>query len=112
LGNSEKEVEAAAEAAKRALDHPLLRRAAAADRSGLCHREMPLIYREKDGTLVEGIPDLAFRDASDSPWIVVDFKTDLRPDIGQEIYRRQVTIYMEALRQATGADAKGLLLYI
>ena len=112
FGNDDKETDAAAQAASRALAHPLLVRAAAADRNGLCHRETPLVYRDPEGTLVEGIPDLAFRDDPGGPWTVVDFKTDIRVDIGQETYRRQVNIYLEAIRQATGAEAKGVLLYI
>jgi hypothetical protein len=43
---------------------------------------------------------------------VVDFKTDIRVDMGQEEYRKQVTLYMEALRQATGKDVLGVLLYV
>jgi ATP-dependent exoDNAse (exonuclease V) beta subunit len=112
LGNTEEEIEAAAEAVKRALEHPLLRRAQAASRLGLCHRETPFVYRESDGELIEGVPDLAFRDDPGSAWTVVDFKTDARLDIGQDAYRRQVALYMQALRQSTGADAKGVLLYV
>jgi len=112
FGSSEVEVEAAIEAAGRGLEHPLLQRAASADRNGLCHRETPVIYRESDGALVEGVPDLAFRDAPGATWIVVDFKTDLRPDIGQDNYRRQVAAYMEAIRRATNAPTHGVLFYL
>ncbi len=112
FGSSEQEIEAAIEAAGRALEHSLMRRAAVADRNDLCHRETPVIYRESDGTLIEGVPDLAFRDAPDSPWVVVDFKTDFRPDIGQDIYRRQVAAYMEAIHRATDTPTNGILLYI
>jgi ATP-dependent exoDNAse (exonuclease V) beta subunit len=112
FANTEKEIEAATEAARRALEHPLLRRAAAAELQGLCHRETPIVYRDPEGTLIEGVPDLAFRDDAGSPWTLVDFKTDIRIDMGQEEYKRQVAIYMEALRQATGAEAKGILLYV
>ncbi len=112
FGSSEQEIEAAIEAAGRALEHPLMRRAAAADRNDLCHRETPVICRESGGTLIEGVPDLAFRDAADSPWVVVDFKTDLRPDIGQDNYRRQVAAYMEAIYRATNTPTHGVLLYI
>jgi hypothetical protein len=112
LGNTDEEIEAAAEAVKRALEHPLLDRAKSASRLGLCHRETPFIYREADGGLIEGIPDLVFRDEPGSHWTVVDFKTDARLDIGQDAYRRQVALYTQALRQSTGADAKGVLLYV
>jgi ATP-dependent exoDNAse (exonuclease V) beta subunit len=112
LGNTEMEIEAAKEAAERALHHPLVRRASVAAQLGLCHRETPFIYREPDGSLIEGVPDLVFRDDPRSPWTVVDFKTDIRLDIGQDVYRRQVALYMEALRQSTGAEAEGILLYV
>ena len=112
LGNTEKVVESAAEAARRALGHPLLERAASSYSRNLCHRETPLIYRDPAGTLIEGIPDLVFQDEPSSPWTVVDFKTDIRMDTGQDDYRKQVSIYMEALRQATGKDVEGVLLYV
>jgi ATP-dependent exoDNAse (exonuclease V) beta subunit len=112
LGNSDKEIEAATEATRRALNHPILKRARISLQRNLCHRETPVIYRDPAGQLVEGIPDLAFQDEPDSAWTVVDFKTDIRVDMGQEDYRRQVTLYMEALRQATGKDVLGVLLYV
>jgi ATP-dependent exoDNAse (exonuclease V) beta subunit len=112
LGNTDEEIEAAGQAVERALEHPLLRRAQAASRLGLCHRETPFVYREPDGGLIEGVADLAFRDDPGSPWTVVDFKTDARLDIGQDAYRRQVALYMQALHQSTGADTKGVLLYV
>ncbi|MFQ5789264.1 MAG: UvrD-helicase domain-containing protein [Acidobacteriota bacterium] len=113
LGNTDQEVEAATEAAFRALAHPLLRSAAAAARVGLCHRETPFIFPEREGgRLIEGVPDLVFRPSPEAPWTVVDFKTDVREDIGQEAYRRQLATYTEALRQATGSEAEGVLLYV
>ena len=56
--------------------------------------------------------DLAFRSGPEAPWTVVDFKTDVRTDIRQEEYRRQVALYAEALSQASGAEARGVLLYV
>ena len=109
LGNSEEEVEAATEAAERALAHPLLREAAAA---AIVLRESPVVLKRGDGSLVEGVVDLAFRARSDAPWTVVDFKTDVRVDIKKEDYQRQVALYAEALSQASGADAEGVLLYV
>ncbi len=70
------------------------------------------MLRNEDGSLIEGVVDLAFRIEPDAPWTVVDFKTDVRVDIGQEEYRRQVALYAEALRQASGAEARGVLLYV
>ena len=81
-------------------------------RRRLCHREIPVLCREGDGSLIEGVADLVFCDEPDSPWTVVDFKTDTELGTKQEQYKRQVTIYMQALHQATGAGARGVLIYV
>jgi ATP-dependent exoDNAse (exonuclease V) beta subunit len=108
LGNSEEERAAAASAVTRALAHPLLQKARAAS---VVFRETPLVYREPGGRLVEGVPDLVFRDG-DSDWTLVDFKTDLRLDIAEALHRGQVALYGLALQEATGRPAVGWLLYI
>jgi ATP-dependent exoDNAse (exonuclease V) beta subunit len=108
FGNSEEERRAAAAAAARALTHPLLQKARAAS---VVFRETPLVYREPAGRLVEGVPDLVFRNEG-SEWTLVDFKTDLRVDIAGETHRAQVALYRLALEEATGVRAEGWLLYI
>jgi ATP-dependent exoDNAse (exonuclease V) beta subunit len=108
LGNPEEERKAAASSVARALTHPLLERARAGAR---LFRETPLVYREPGGRLVEGVPDLVFRDEG-SEWTLVDFKTDLRLDIAEESHRAQVALYQLALEEATGIRAEGWLLYI
>jgi hypothetical protein len=108
LANPEEERKAAAAAVSRALRHPLFERARAAS---LLYRETPLVYREPTGRLVEGVPDLVFRDP-DSDWTLVDFKTDLRLDIAEATHRSQVALYRLALEGATGTRAEGWLLYI
>jgi ATP-dependent exoDNAse (exonuclease V) beta subunit len=57
--------------------------------------------------LVEGVLDLAFKERG--AWVVVDFKTDeeLRREAN---YVAQLTMYIRALRAATGEDATGVLL--
>ena len=60
LGCSAAEVEAAALTVAEALRHPLLRRAAAAQSAGRCRRELPLSLRLEDGTILDGVVDLAF----------------------------------------------------
>ena len=55
--------------------HPLLRRAAASARRGECRRETPVMLPGSGGELIEGVVDLAFREAA-AGWTVVDFKTD------------------------------------
>jgi ATP-dependent exoDNAse (exonuclease V) beta subunit len=106
LGAGDEEVAAAARAAVAALAHPLLRRAAAA---GECRREEPLIHRLEDGTLLEGVVDLAFRDGAG--WTVVDFKTDAQPD-SQPRYAAQLRLYCAAIRAVTGLPARAALLAV
>ena len=74
LGATDAEVTAAGTVVTAALAHPLLARARVAVGAGACRRETPVTMQAEDGTLVEGVVDLAFRD--DGTWVVVDFKTD------------------------------------
>jgi ATP-dependent exoDNAse (exonuclease V) beta subunit len=101
------EAHAAAAAVAAALHHPLLRAAAAASD---CRRELPIMLRADDGTLIEGALDLAYRDADG--WTVIDFKTD--QDVGgrADLYRRQVALYARALQEATGVTARAVLLRV
>ena len=99
------EVEAATASAVAALAHPLLRRAAAAER---LHREAPFLLDRGGGSIVEGTVDLAFLEVG--VWTVVDFKTDADLDAQQERYRRQVAWYVYAMKAMTGQEARGVLL--
>jgi ATP-dependent exoDNAse (exonuclease V) beta subunit len=64
-----------------------------------------------DGTLVEGIVDVAFEEAG--RWTVVDYKTDRElAALGENQYRRQVALYASAVAGATGSECKGVLLVI
>jgi ATP-dependent helicase/nuclease subunit A len=64
-----------------------------------------------DGTLIEGIVDLAFEEAGE--WTVVDYKTDREVAAsGEEQYRRQVALYASAIAQATGQPARGILMRV
>jgi ATP-dependent exoDNAse (exonuclease V) beta subunit len=105
-GATQAEVAAAARAVEAALLHPLLRRAA---KSGDCRREEPLVHRLDDGTLIEGVVDLAFLDAGG--WTVVDFKTDASPG-DHDHYAAQLRLYCAAIEQATGAPARAALLAV
>ena len=106
VGATDEERAAASRAVAGALAHPLLRRAAGAAR---VRREVPLVHPLADGTLAEGVADLAFQEREDGPWVVVDFKTDLA-DGGGDGYRGQIALYVEAVRAATGSAAEGVLL--
>ena len=69
-------------------------------------REMPLLVRLHDGTLVDGRIDLAWSDGSQ--WTVVDYKTDrrVRRPVGQ------LRLYALALQEATGLPARGIVLEV
>ena len=103
-GASAEEISAAARAVGAALQHPLLQAAAGSEE---CRREEPLLHRLADGTLLEGVVDLAFREAAG--WTVVDFKTDAtdRPQ-----YAAQLRLYCAAVEAATGLAARAVLLAV
>ncbi len=105
LGAAANEEAAAVDVVRAALAHPIVQRART---SAACRRETPLTLLADDGTLVEGTVDLAFLDAG--TWVVVDFKTD--HELGQRVdtYRRQVSLYADAIATATGQPARGILL--
>jgi ATP-dependent exoDNAse (exonuclease V) beta subunit len=87
-----------------------MQKARVAASAGGCYRELPITLRVQDGTLVEGIADLVFLDADN--WIVVDFKTDQELAAGLPAYRRQVSIYAAAIRDAKKAQTLAFLLRI
>ena len=93
-----------------ALAHPLLRSAFAAECAGRCRRETPVTYRDRDGTLVEGVLDLAFEDGDG--WTVVDFKTDAEIATALPAYRRQVALYASVVSATTGKKTRAVLLQL
>jgi ATP-dependent exoDNAse (exonuclease V) beta subunit len=110
VGATDEEVEAAKRAVADALAHPLMERAAAAEARGECRREVPLFLALGDGTIVDGIADLAFSEAEGEGrrWVVVDYKTD--SDVGDHAeYRAQVGLYVRAIAAATGEPTTGIL---
>jgi ATP-dependent exoDNAse (exonuclease V) beta subunit len=113
VGATDKEVEAAIATVGGALAHPILRRAAASARKGRLRRETPVLLRRDDGSLVEGVVDLAFcEDTSDFVgWTVVDFKTGREVD-AMSLYIAQVRAYSEAVSAATGSPARGIILVL
>jgi ATP-dependent exoDNAse (exonuclease V) beta subunit len=114
LGLTEADALAAAGVVARVLGHDLLRRAHAAHRRGRCRRETPVTLILEDGSLVEGIVDLAFEE--DGTWVVVDYKTDrerLAADAeAQARYERQVTMYAAAIARATGMPTARVLVQV
>jgi len=115
VGATDDESAAAIAAVGSALAHDVLLRAAAANSRGRCHRELPLTCCDATGAFVDGVADLAFAEPdperSSERWIVVDYKTDARPD-SHDAYRAQVHIYARALARATGLPVTGVLLAV
>jgi len=114
LAAKEEEIAAASEAVSRALKDPLFDAARTAEAAERLSREVPVIWKADDGTLVEGTVDLVFhgprsstpgQDKAES-LVVVDFKTDRDPLEDVEPYKRQLQIYCRALtRDGRGARA-------
>jgi ATP-dependent helicase/nuclease subunit A len=111
---TEEEVQAAIVTVGTALGHPILRRAAASAGKGGLRRETPVLLTLDDGSLSEGVVDLAFRE--DTPdfagWTVVDFKTDREFAVSSARYIAQVRVYSEAVGAATGSPARGIVLVL
>jgi ATP-dependent exoDNAse (exonuclease V) beta subunit len=107
LGCPAPEVEAAAQVVAEALAHPLLRRAARAEQ---VRRELPLGLRLTDGSVLDGVVDLAF--AEDGGWTVVDFKTDVGVEGNRAVYEEQVRLYARAIAESTAKPARAVLLYV
>jgi ATP-dependent exoDNAse (exonuclease V) beta subunit len=110
LAATDAEIAAAIAMIVRVLEHPLLVQLRADEARGALRREVPVALVDDDGTLVEGIVDLAFE--RDGVWTVVDFKTDVELGDARDTYLRQVRIYADAISRATGLPAKGILLRI
>jgi ATP-dependent exoDNAse (exonuclease V) beta subunit len=113
LGASADELAHAARDAACVLAHPLVERVRAAEARGELFRETPLSVRAPDGSLLEGVVDLAFREhaAGGSRLTLVDYKTDV--ELGQlEAYTQQLTRYARALTQARGEPVECLLLRV
>jgi ATP-dependent exoDNAse (exonuclease V) beta subunit len=108
LGAPAGEVAAALSVVATALAHPLMERARDAWRAGRCRRETPIALVGADGTLLEGVLDLAFED--DEGWTVVDFKTETEIGPALPRYRRQLGLYAAVVARATGKIARGVLM--
>jgi ATP-dependent helicase/nuclease subunit A len=104
IGSPAEEVVAAAAVVAAVLRHELMARAR---RSARLRRETPVTWTQKDGTLIEGVLDLAFDE--DEETIVIDFKTDHELAAGETRYRAQLQKYVDAVSAATGRTARGVL---
>jgi ATP-dependent exoDNAse (exonuclease V) beta subunit len=88
-----------------------LRRAAEAQ---ALRRETPALLRRNDGSLLEGVVDLAFREAggTGAHWVVIDFKTDRELGEQRAVYAEQLRLYALAITAATGEPAEPILLSV
>jgi ATP-dependent helicase/nuclease subunit A len=107
INASAAEVAAATVVVSAVLRHALMARARA---STVVKRETPVSWVDEDGTLIEGVLDLAF-DEGDA-MVVVDFKTDYELAAGETRYRAQLQQYVHAVTRATGRGASGVLFRI
>jgi ATP-dependent exoDNAse (exonuclease V) beta subunit len=98
------EIRAAAAIGTAVLGHDLMARAR---RAAVMSRETPVTWLQKDGTMIEGVLDLAFEE--NGVTTVVDFKTDHELAAGESRYRAQVQQYVGAVERATGKKARGIL---
>jgi len=111
LGAPKGEVDAAAERVAAALGTELLSRAAA---SADCRRETPVALVLEDGTVAEGVIDLAFSEAAGDGarrWVVVDYKTGRDRD-ELSVDARRLRLYCDAVTRATGEPAEAVLLVL
>jgi ATP-dependent helicase/nuclease subunit A len=101
------EVYAAVEVVTSVLRDSLFDRVRLAERAGRCERELPVTWKAPDGTLIEGAADLVFEDLTGIT--VIDFKTDRELGGDLERYRRQLSVYCQALGSLRGTSARGIL---
>jgi ATP-dependent exoDNAse (exonuclease V) beta subunit len=103
----EAETRAAVSAVQAALAHPLVSGARSARQ---VRREAPLVDLLPDGTIVEGVIDLAWE--ADDGWRVVEFKTDEVLDERLGAYEAQTQAYVRAISRATGRPTSGVILRV
>jgi ATP-dependent helicase/nuclease subunit A len=104
---AEEEVYAAVEVVSSLLQNPLFDRVRQAERAGRCDRELPIAWKAPDGTLIEGTIDLAFEDLTGLT--VIDFKTDRELATDLDRYKRQLTVYCQALGTLRNTNVRGIL---
>jgi ATP-dependent helicase/nuclease subunit A len=74
----------------------------------------PVQLLRRDGTLLEGVVDLAFREQTSEfeGWTVVDFKTGREIENKWDQYSAQVAAYVEAISRSTASPARGFVLVV
>jgi ATP-dependent helicase/nuclease subunit A len=100
LGDADRD--SAADAARAAIEY--LHRLVPANATR--HRELPVMVRLADGTIVDGRIDFAW--SNGTQWTVVDYKTDRR----EKRRIAQVQAYGLALQKSTGLPVRGIVLEV
>ncbi len=107
------ERESAIRLVRRALEHEVIR--PALGEGADVRREIPLFETASDGTIREGVADLAIRtlkpDGS-GEWVIIDYKTDFDPAPWRAEYEHQVAVYAGILEAATGEPVRGVVLLL
>jgi ATP-dependent helicase/nuclease subunit A len=108
---TQEEIQAAITTVGAALQHPILRRAVSAGKGNI-RRETPVLLKLEDGSVAEGVLDLAFREQTSrfDGWSVVDFKTDHEFSTAASHYIAQVDLYVRAVQAVTDLPARGIVL--
>ena len=106
VGAPTEEVQAACVAVRRTLLHPLFQRARNAD---ALRREVPVFLRRPE-VVIDGVIDLAFRDASG--WTVIELKTHEHWSEHREAFESQVGWYASIIHEATGQPTKPVVVVI
>jgi ATP-dependent exoDNAse (exonuclease V) beta subunit len=113
IGATDEEIEASIEAVRAAFEHPVMRRAASR-RADELRRETPVMMKLKDGSIAEGVVDLAFPDNAPGfeGWTIVDFKTDREFAVSSGRYITQVKLYAGAIGNLMRVPTQGVLLVV
>ena len=111
---TQEEIQAAITTVDATLRHSIMRRATVSAGKGNIRREAPVLLTLEDGSIAEGVLDLAFREQTSDfdGWSVVDFKTDHEFSTAASHYIAQVDLYVRAVRAATGLPARGVILVV
>ena len=109
LGATDQEQRSACAVIGGVLRHAVVTAARQADAAGRCFRETPITVM-RDNELLEGTIDLAFDDGARIT--IVDFKTDRAEGELLERYRRQVSVYAQAVAQTTDKPTRAVLLKV
>jgi ATP-dependent helicase/nuclease subunit A len=111
---TQEEIQAAITTVHVALQHPIMRRATVSAGKGDVRREAPVLLTLEDGSIAEGVLDLAFREQTSDfdGWSVVDFKTDQEFSTAAGHHVAQVDHYVRAVQAATELPARGIILVV